>query len=202
MILETQTPKKSRFSLADYDYQRDIALRLEMARFSEEDFALLEELLYSPLVTSAKKIAKGLSLESVDLSKFVKMGLVTISEDMVTIDKTMRRYFETEKEKFDPDFKPGMEFLQNLLKKVPIHILPVWFALPRTANNIFESIVEKFLLTPQLFSRHLLDLAPSHPAITALAHDVLHSPHLQITAKSALKKYNLTEETLEEHLLF
>jgi hypothetical protein len=202
VILETQTPKKSRFSLSDYDYQRDISLRLEMARFSAADFALLEELLYSPLVTSVKKIAKTLGLETVDLTKFVKMGLLTLSGDMVNIDKTSRRYFETEKEKFDPDFKPGMEFLQDLLKKVPIHILPVWYALPRTANNIFESIVEKFLQTPQLFARHLLDLNTPHPVVTALAHDVLHSPRLMITAKSALKKYNISEEELEEHLLF
>jgi hypothetical protein len=204
-MLETAPLKKNKFSLSDYDYQQDIAHRLEIASFSKTDFAVLEEILFSPLKTSTRKVSNALSISEKELAspldKLMKMGLLSLDGDLISIDKTMRRYFETEVEKFDPDFKPGMEFLQNLLKKVPIHILPVWYALPRTSNNIFDSIVEKYLLTPQTFQRHLVELNFATPTTAALAHDVFRSPDLTVTAKAAKEKYHITEEELEESLL-
>ena len=69
-------------------------------------------------------------------------------------------------------FQPDMEFLQGLLKKVPIHCLPAWHAVPRTSNNIFESLVEKYLLSPQIFQRYLSELHFSHPVAISLMNDL------------------------------
>ena len=204
-MVESTLVKKNKFSLSDYNYQKDIENRLLMARFSPLDFTVLEEILFSPLKTPLRKIAKNLSLNDTEvfpvLEKLSKMGLLSIEDDSVVIDKTMRKYFETEMEKFESDFKPGMDFLQNLLKKVPIHILPIWYALPRTSNNIFESIVEKYLLTPQIFQRYLLELNLGDPVVTAIAQDVFRSPQLAIPASALLEKYQISEEQLEESLL-
>ena len=113
----------------------------------------------------------------------------------------MRKYFEGQIVKFDPDFKPGMEFVQSLLKKVPIHVLPIWYSLPRLSNAIFESIVEKYLLTPQTFQRYLSDLTFSNPLFSSIVKDVYQSPQLKVDGQSIIEKYHLTREQFEEALL-
>ena len=44
-----------------------------------------------------------------------------------------------------------MEFIQLLLRKVPIDILPTWYPIPRTSNSIFDSLIEKYMKTPSNF---------------------------------------------------
>jgi hypothetical protein len=135
------------------------------------------------------------------LDKLAKTGLLVIEGDSITVDKETRKYFETEIEKFEPDFCPGMEFLQNLLKKVPIHALPIWYSIPRTSNNIFESLVEKYLLTPQTFQRYLMELNFGDPALSAIAQDVFRAPDLTLSAQEVMKKYGLSREKFEENML-
>ena len=176
--------KKNKVLLSDYDYKRDIESRLLLSRFTETEYAVLEEILYSSIRAPLSKIAKNIDLSEAEtadiLQKFVKTGLIAFEDDfMVVVDKEMRKYFEVEAEKFEESFRPGMEFLQHLLKKVSIHILPQWYAIPRTSDNIFESIVEKYLQTPQIFQRHLLDLNFENPILPAIAQDVLKSPHFE-----------------------
>lgn len=204
-MIESTLIKKSKFSLSDYDYQKDLENRLLMGSFSNLDFTVLEEILFSPLKTPLRKIAKNLELSDEELfpvlENLSKTGLFSFEDDSIVIDKTVRRYFETEMQKFEPDFKPGMEFLQNLLKKVPIHVLPPWYALPRTANNIFEAIVEKYLLTPQIFQRHLLEMNLGEPHLNAIAQDLFRSPDLCLKAEAVMKKYQLSKEQLEKAVI-
>lgn len=204
-MIELLAVKKHRVSLLDYDYRRDIECRLLLSCLTTLEQAVLEEILYSPIRTSLCRIAKSIDVPEdetlVLLQKFAKVGLIAIEDDAVVVDKEARKYFEVEAEKFDEDFLPGMEFLQHLLKKVPIHILPQWYAIPRTSDNIFESIVEKYLLTPQIFQRYLLDLNFQDPTLPAIAQDVLKSPHFEVSAKDIQKKYNLSSEQFQEAIL-
>ncbi len=204
-MIELTAVKKNKISLADYNYRRDIENRLLMANFSTFEVAVLEEILYSPIKAQIRKMAKNLERAEEELLpillKFSKTGLLTIEGDSIVVDKEARKYFETEIEKFDTDFTPGMEFLQNLLKKVPIHVLPVWYSIPRTSNNIFDSLVEKYLLTPQVFQRYLMELNFGDPVLSAIAQDVFRSPQLAIPAKELLVKYGLAREQFEEHML-
>src|SRR3569832_2080321 len=140
-MIELTAAKKNKISLADYNYRRDIENRLLMANFSTFEVAVLEEILYSSIKTPIRKIAKNLERGEEELlpilEKFSKTGLLIIEGDAIVVDKETRKYFETEIEKFEEGFTPGMEFLQNLLKKIPIHVLPIWYSIPRTSNNIF-----------------------------------------------------------------
>ena len=52
---DTIALKKHKITLADYDYRHDIENRLVLAKFSSNDFAVLEEILYSSLSISLKK---------------------------------------------------------------------------------------------------------------------------------------------------
>lgn len=204
-MIELTTVKKNKITLSDYNYRRDIENRLLLASFSLLEIAVLEEILYSPIKAPIRKLAKNINKSEEEiiptLEKLVKTGLLVIEGDSIVVDKETRKYFETEIEKFSSDFCPGMEFLQNLLKKVPIHVLPVWYSIPRTSNNIFESLVEKYLLTPQIYQRYLLELTFGDPTLSAMAQDVLRSPDLTLSSKTVMQKYALSREKFEENML-
>lgn len=204
-MIELTQLKKNKITLSDYNYRRDIENRLLLASFTIFEISVLEEILYSPIKVLIRKIAKNIDKTEEEvvpvLEKLSKTGLLAIEGDSITVDKETRKYFETEIEKFEPDFCPGMEFLQNVLKKVPIHALPIWYSIPRTSNNIFESLVEKYLLTPQIFQRYLMELTFGDPALSAIAQDVLRSPDLTLTANDVMKKYELSREKFEENML-
>ena len=129
-MLELTTVRKHKVTLADYDYKKDIENRLILSNITHDEHAVLEELMFSPIRTSVRKIAKSIDLQEDTvlsiLQKFSKTGLLVLEEDAVVVDKDKRKYFETEVEKFEEDFHAGMEFLQHLLRKVPIHVLLHW----------------------------------------------------------------------------
>jgi hypothetical protein len=205
MLMELNPVRKNKISLTDYEYQKDIENRLLMSQFSSLDLEVLEEILYSSLTVSIKKLAKNLEIEEARvlpaLEKLSKTGLLTFDKDTVIVDKEMRKYFEVQIQKFDEDFVPGMDFLQSLLRKVPIHILPTWYSIPRTSNNIFESLIEKYLLTPQIFQRYLMELNFTDPVMKGIIDDVYQSENLEISAEHLIQKYELSKEQFEEVML-
>ncbi|HNA61872.1 MAG TPA: hypothetical protein PKW79_02210, partial [Rhabdochlamydiaceae bacterium] len=204
-MFDVTTVKKHKITLTDYNYQRDIENRLLLSQFSEFDHAVLEEILFSPIRTPLRKMTKNLDCSEEELlpvlQKLSQTGLLAIEDDSVIVDKEVRKYFEVEMEKFEDDFTPGMEFLHHLLKKIPIHVLPVWYSIPRTSNNIFDSVIEKYLQTPQVFQRHLLDINFGNPIISAIAQEVFLAPQLEVTAKHLMKKFQISQEQFEEYML-
>jgi len=204
-MIETSSLKKNKINLSDYTYQRDIENRLLMAQFSTLDLDILEEILYSSLTIPIRKLAKNIDIDESELlpilEKFSKTGLLSIEDEQINVDKEMRKYYESQIVKFDNEFKPGMEFLQGLLKKVPIHVLPSWYSIPRTSNNIFDSLIEKYLLTPQIFQRYLVELNVNDPVFSGIIHDIYHSPEFKISSKLLIEKYQLSREQFEEYML-
>jgi predicted transcriptional regulator len=204
-MLDLQTQRKVKIVLSDYDVKRDIENRLLMSQFSDLDVQVLQEVLYSPLRFSLRKMAKSLSLSEESLKKILeklgRTGLLSIEADNVDVDKDMRKYFETQVQKFEEDFKPGMDYLAGLLKKVPIHILPTWYAIPRTSNNIFESILERYLATPQIYYRYVQDFSTSHPNLSPLVKDLFSSAELKLSGQSVIERYRMTREQFEETML-
>lgn len=205
LLMELNPVRKNKVSLSDYDYQKDIENRLIMSQFSSTDHEVLEEILYSSLQIPVKKLAKSLEIEEskviASLEKLSKTDLLTFDAENVVVDKDMRKYFESQIQKFDEDFVPGMDFLQSLLRKVPIHILPTWYSIPRTSNNIFDSLIEKYLLTPQVFQRYLLELNFGDPIQKGIVEDVYNSEDLEVSGSELIEKYNLSKEQFEEYML-
>lgn len=202
---ELAQARKNKVCLEDYNFRHEIENRLLMARFSPLDLEVLEEILYSSIKVSVSKLAKTLDLGAEEIQTILatlsKTGLFTFEGDLICIDKDMRKYFEMQLLKFDPDFKPGMEFLQSLLKRVPISILPGWYSIPRTSNNIFDSIVEKYLFTPQIFNRYLSELNFTNPLLSHVMNDVYSAPGFTLQADSAIEKYGISHEQFEEIIL-
>ncbi len=204
-MLELSPARKNKVNLSDYPFQQDIENRAVMSDFSALEVEVLMELLFSPLKASCKKLSRSLGCDEAELldslKKLSSTGLLTVKDDVIIVDKEKRKYFEFQITRFDVDFKPDMEFLQGLLRKVPIHLLPTWYSIPRTSNNIFESIVEKYLLTPHIFQRYLLDLNFGEPILNAIMNDVFSAPDFKVSSSDLIARYNLKRQNFEEMLL-
>lgn len=205
-MLDSHLNKKSKVSLSDYDFCKDIDNRLLLSQFTVTDFNVLEEILYSSITIPIRKLAKTLDLEEEALLPILKKlghsGLFSFDHQTITVDKEMRKYFEMQILKFDPHFKPSLEFLQSLLRRVPIHILPTWYSISRTSNNIFDSIIEKHLLTPSIFQRHLMEISFPFPVLSLIMEDVYQAPDCTLFAQEIIDKYHLSREQFEEYLLY
>jgi len=204
-MLELNPFRKNKVNLEDYDYQRDIQNRLMMASFTEQDLQVLNEILYGHPKISIAQLAQDLIFEESDLinilTKLSQTGLFCIKDHAITLNKEMRKYFEAQLLKFEEGFVPGMEYLQTLLRKVPFHVLLSWYPIPRTSNNIFDSLVEKYLLTPQIFQRYLMELNFGNPKISSIVSDVYNAPDFKMLGTTLKKKYDLSSEEFEEILL-
>jgi hypothetical protein len=204
-MLELSTIRKNKVNLSDYNCEQDIENRSLLADLSFFEHSVLQEIFFSPIKFSLKKLARTLECEEKALTpileKLSKAKLLSVLDDAVTVDKEMRKYFEFHMKRFDEDFKPDMEYFQGILRKVPIHLLPNWYAIPRTSNNIFESIVEKYLQTPQLFHRYLSELNFSNPIAHQIIHDVFTAPDLKVASSDLITKYNLTRHEFEQILI-
>lgn len=197
--------KKSKINLSDYNYRRDIENRLLMAHLSTFEVEVLREILHSSLKFTIQSLTETLEAKEADVmkavDKLIPTKLVNRKGDHVTVDKEMRKYYESQILKFDDDFEAGMEFLQGLLSKVPIHHLPNWYSISRTSDNIFLSIVEKFLLTPKIYEKYLQDLCFDDPTPQKILTEVLASPELKVPADKLIAKHGLSRERFEEYLL-
>lgn len=204
-MAEITTFRKNKIELKEYDYSRDVLNRVLMASFTPQDADVLEEILYSSLRIPVSVLEQNLDMKEGALTQILdrlaKTGLFKVVADHVLVDKEMRKYYEFQILKFEEGFEPGMEFLQGLLRKVPIHILPTWYSISRTSNNIFESIVEKYLETPLIFQRYLMDLNFTDPVQKGIMNALYQSPRYEIDAKSIIEKYELSQEEFEEHML-
>ncbi|HEY4255063.1 MAG TPA: hypothetical protein VGM34_01790 [Chlamydiales bacterium] len=204
-MLELTSAKRHKISLADYNSRQDIENRMLMADFSPFDIEILEEILFSSLKIFPKKIARAKDVSEEDLKpifqKLSKAGLLSWDGDFFLVDKEMRKYFEFEVQRFEPSFKPDMEFLQGLLKKVPIHLLPTWYSIPRSSGNIFESIIEKHLLSPNIFQRYLQDLHFTDPLVLSVLQSIFAAPDFRASSSDLIAKYNLSRPAFEEIML-
>lgn len=197
--------KKQKIHLPDYDFASDVDNRVFLSHCSPFELQLLEEILFSPLKIPTKKLARNMGCEEGQILPFLEKlstkKLVSLEGEILCIDKEWRKYFELELERFHPDFCPNMEFLQGLLRKVPIHHLPNWYSLPRSADNIFASIVEKYLATPQLYQRHWSELSWNDPVIPQILEALLKAPTHTLATKDLKDSYALSDAAFEEIVL-
>jgi len=205
IMLEIVPIRKNKISLSDYDFKKDIENRNLLAAFSDFELTILEGLLFSPIKTSLNKLSKDLEIEEKKLlpvlQKLQNADLLKIAASIIIIDKKMRKYFECEYMRFDKTFKPDLCFISNLLSKVPIHILPIWYSLPKSSNNIFQSIIDKYFFTPQIFQRYIKSLENENPIFSIIIKELYDSQNLEISSNELQKKYNLEKDKFLENLL-
>lgn len=197
--------KKTKINLGDYDYQKDVDNRLLMSNFTTFDVEVLEEILNSSIEIEIDALADNLNSSTSEilpvLEKLHPSKLFDFQKDRILVNKEMRKYYEFQILKFDNDFAPSMEFFQSLLRKVPIHVQPIWYSVPRTSDNIFQSIIDKYLITPQSYRRYLNEIHFSDPIMQNIIDDVFASSNLKIRSKELREKYHLSREEFEHCML-
>lgn len=197
--------RKNRVVLSDYPYQRDIEWRLLLANVSCIEVAILQELFHYSLEAPLADLSQALSLPiatiTAHLAKFAPSKLFRIDGSSVIFDRERRRYLEKELAKFDPKFEPGMEYLQQLLQRVPLHVLPSWYALPKHCERIFPALVDKYLITPKIYQRYLQELQFPNPMLHQLQAAIFSAPNYKISGMALQKRFSLTAEQFHEALL-
>jgi len=197
--------KKIKVTLSDYNYTRDIRNRLFLAELSVFEVAVLEEILNSSLKIRVDDLCKILGQKEDKilpvLDRLHHNKLLIHHEGVITVNKELRKYYEFQISRFDEDFEPNMGFFQGLLKQVPIHVLPVWYAIPRTSNDIFQSIIEKYLYTPKIYRRYVNDVTFDHPILQQILQNMLQTTDFRIEVKNLSFEQPLSDEELEEYLL-
>jgi hypothetical protein len=207
-MIDTQTGliRKNRINLSDCDVVKDIQTRLILNSLNPIDISILEEILYScvkfPIEDLKQALDLDLTLIQSSLTKLHKTDLFTVDGNTIIVNKEKRKYLETEFERFKEDFTPNLEFLRAILKRIPIHILPTWYQVPKATNNIFDSLVEKYFINPHTFDRYLLELVFPDPLLHSIVNDVFDSENLELPASFIIEKYALSEETFAEIMLF
>ena len=197
--------RKNKINLSDYAYKKDIEHRLLLSQLSAFEIDVLNEIIHNSLKISIIEMATRLDVE---LSKLLA-ALNTLSatklfkqEHMtIVVDKDLRKYYESQLNKFDENFEPDMEFLQDLLNKIPLHILSSWYATPKVSDNLFSSLVESYLLTPAIYREYLKELKFDDPIIHAIIQDIYKSQNFKALSSSLIEKYGLTREKFEEYIL-
>ncbi len=207
-MLDITTTKKIKLNLSDYNFKKDIKNRILISQFTALDIAVLEEILFSPLKISLTEfinnqdLSKDPNLILKSLEKLKNTELLNLQGEWIIVDKGLRKYFDFQILTFEDDFQPNLEFIYHLLKKVPIHVLPPWYALPKTSTNIFQSIIDKFLSTPPNFERHLKELKQKDDIFQKLIEEVYTSPYLEAKAPILKSKYKLSDFEFHKILLF
>ncbi len=204
-MLSSVQQRKAKITLADYSYLRDIENRILMAQLSVFEVNVLQAITHHSLQISIEQLAEELEVEADRLIPILdKLGSTRLFKrqgSKLIVDKELRKYFEFQLKKFDDDFQPDLEFLQNVLNKVPIQVLPIWYAIPRSSDNIFASIIEKYFLTPKIYRQYLNELQFDNPILNEILQDVSQAPNFKVTATQLMNKYQLSRESFEESLL-
>lgn len=202
----TSQSRKNKIELSDYDFERDLSSRLILSRLSVFEIDVLKEIIFNSLSFPLQELSE--TLESpIDqilsaLERLEPTGLFTLSDQTVSVNKDQRKYFEVQIERFDEDFQPDTGFFQSLLSLVPIQLLPTWYAIPKTTDDIVHSIIDKCHRTTKVFERYLAELQFEDDQVEAIVNEVYQSPELLVEVPTLLQKHDITRERLEEILIY
>lgn len=196
---------KTQIALSDYSYRRDIEHRVLISNLSVFEVEILKEILHETLIIPIDQLAENLQVDQNKLIPILdslsRIKLFKRKDQTLVVDKELRKYYESQMEKFEDDFEPNLEFLQSLLSKVPVHALLVWYPIQRSSNNIFSSIIEQCLLTPKIYRQYMHELEFENPVLHHIIEDLYKAPDYKLCSKQIIAKYKLTREQFEEYLL-
>lgn len=197
--------RKNKINLPDYPYKKDISNRLFLAERSPYELEVLHELMFQPSKCRIQEVADAIGCDEDELilavDAFSKVGLTMRQHDMLFIDKELRKYFEVHITKLQNNFEPSFEYIQTLLNKIPISVLPGWYSIPRSSDNIFASIIEKYLETPKIYQNYLAEVTFDEPILHKIVDEVYSSQELCVEAAQIRDRYSLSREKLEEYIL-
>ncbi len=199
--------RKNRVVLTEYDCERDINTRLLFSTLTPFDVRLLTEIIDNSLKFSIEELVDLLEASESEikasLEKVAQTKLCQLQGKTLLVNKDVRKYLEKQVEKFHPQFRPGMEFLEDILSQVSPNTLCNWYALPKASDDIFTMIVDKYLLTPKRYQRYLHELCSDvdHPWMKKIIPSLFDSENLELDVEELKAKLEMTARQFHEFIL-
>lgn len=204
-MLSVDHYRENRINLADYDHQSDLQLRIHLSKITEEDFLFLDALVFNPLKITVEDLSAETDLSSQQLARLIErhenLGLYHVHGSNITVDKEVRKKVEWELEKFDSQFTSGLNLIRGSLKKVPVYVLPQWYKISKTTDNIFDALHEKFLKTPKIYKTYLLENKIENEVAQQLFDAISNSPKHELPLSEFLIDHPVSEEKLHEAII-
>ncbi len=206
MQFDLQFQKKHKVDLSEYTVDQDLFFRARLAELEPAITKLLIELFYLSSKTTLPKLKNALDLTETELKYFIEkiapFQILSLEQEIVLIDKEVKKKIECFLAKFEEDFIPGIEYFQSLLKQVPINILPTWYSLPRSCDSIFLSLKEKIFQTPTQYLRHIKEVETEIYPIQPVVQALLESFRDGLTLSDLKRLTGLDGAELDECILF
>lgn len=197
--------KKNKINLSEYNFEFDLSQRLILSSLSIFEIEVLREIIQNSLKFSISELCETLEspLSKIQetLNKLLNFKLFYIQNDTIHVNKEFRKYFEVQIERFNENFKPDTDFFQALLHSVPIEVLPNWFCISKSSDDIFQSIIDSFFLTPQLFQQYLNTLDYEDETTAKVVEMVYSHIDLKVDVETILNKLSITREYLEKIII-
>jgi hypothetical protein len=206
MQFDLQFQKKHKVDLSEYTVDQDLFFRAKLAELEPTTTRLMIELFYLSSKTTLPKLKNALDLTENELKLFfdrmAPFQILSLEQDVVLIDKEVKKKIECFLAKFEEDFIAGIEYFQALLKQVPISILPTWYSLPRSCDSIFLSLKEKIFQTPAQYLRHIKEVETEKYPIQPIVNALLANPSAPLKLFELKKLTGLDGAELDECILF
>lgn len=203
--MHTSSCRKIKVNLPDYDFPHDLKNRVLLSKLNSLEAKILQEIVCNSLSFPISELIELVEATRDDVHEALEtlacFNLFKVENNSIIVDKDARKYFEVQIERFQEDFKPDLEFFQNLLTQVPIHIIPIWYSLPKSSDNIFESIIDRHLTTPKTYEKFLYDLQLDDDIAVHIVEDLYNSPDYTLDVKEMELKYSLSREAMEEIII-
>ena len=192
--------------LEQYDFQRDLENRMRISQLTKLDVQVLEEILHSSLSISINELSREFSVSKErffeSIQKLSRTHLFARHGDQIIVDKELRKYFELQISRFSSHFSPNIAFIQQLISYIPIDLIPIWYDLSLITEDIFQSILEKFFLSPALFQRHYQEAENLPTPLKEIVHEVYYSANFCLSTHALERKFKLSKLDCKRFLLF
>lgn len=136
------------------------------------------------------------------LQKLAGLGLYKLDGSSVVVAREKRKFFVYYLNKFEEGFSPNLLHFQQLLNASPIDCLMRWYDLPSMSDNIFASLLEKYLLYPKGYKFYLEHLTFTVPYAEEILKALFLSNELSLSFEEIEKMFPLTHEELYRALMF
>lgn len=203
--------KKHQVNIMDYDYLRDVNNRIFLSSLSTFDVFVLDAILYSPLHTSLEALKEYLLNQDksvnekqlqATLAKLQKIHLLTITSDnMIQVNKELRKYFEINIQRFEQKDVPGISLVKELFRLLPTHLLMQWYDVSNFSNNIFSSIIERYLSQAHFYMTHLTNVQGDNFLYKKILDIVFSAPDFCVNLSFLQEELGLSEQDLQASLL-
>lgn len=201
----TSQSRKNRIELSQYPVEKDLSNRLFLSTLSVSTVEILHEIVNNSLSFPLSELSEVLELSTEKVLQGLKeleaAHLFSINDQTIIVNKEARKYFEVQIERFHEDFRPNTTFFQSLLSLVPIHVLPTWYSIPKTSDDILTSIIDKCYRTTKAFKRYLAELQFENPLTEKVMNAVYQSEELSVDIETLQQELDLNREELEHILI-